>query len=313
MNIGMIDVDGHNFPNLALMKLSRWHKQKGDNVEMYSIFGEYDIVYMAKVFTHTPDYPYSIINAKRIVKGGTGYSITKNLPYEIDHTQPDYSLYGKMIDRHTAYGFLTRGCVNKCPWCIVPKKEGRIRPYMDVDEIAIEGRNHLILMDNNILACAYGREQIEKIIRRGYYVDFNQAMDARLVNEQTAKLLSQVKWINSLIRFGCDTPAQVKACERAISMINSFTESPRQYLLYTMIHGDISECYQRISYWRKEPYIHFVRCQAQPMLDFSKQHQNIPQWQKDMARWCNRKEIYATTDFKDYQPRKHFVCSSYFR
>lgn len=218
--IGLIDVDGHNYPNLALMKISRFHKLRGDHVEWYNhIDTRYDKVYMSKVFTHTPDYTY-YINADEVEKGGTGYSLTTELPPEIDSLQPDYTLYPN-IDTHTAYGFLTRGCPNKCKWCIVPKKEGNIRPYMDVDDIAIDGRKNLILMDNNILASGYGIHQIEKIIERGYRVDFNQAMDARLVTLSIAKRLAKVRWIKR-IRFGCDTPGQIEHCENAISMIDHF-------------------------------------------------------------------------------------------
>lgn len=311
MNIGLIDVDGHNYPNLALMKLSRWYKGHGDAVEMYDpMFGVYDRVYMSKVFTHTPDYAYSV-NCKEVIKGGTGYDVHSSLPYEIDRTQPDYSLYGNLVDKHTAYGFLTRGCINKCPWCIVPKKEGTIKPYMDVDEIAIEGRNKLVLMDNNVLACGYGLEQIDKIAKRGYMVDFNQAMDARLVTDEVAKLLAKVRW-HPYIRFGCDTKKQIEACANAIDRIDKHSGRRRQYLLYTMIYGSIEECYERISFWRQDRYAGNVRCQAQPMLDFSRRHQDIPQWQKDMARWCNKRKIFATADFKEFRPRKGFVCGGYF-
>ena len=124
MKIGLIDVDGHNFPNLALMKLAAYHKAKGDSVEWYGIFDQYDIVYMAKVFTHTPDYTQVIANADQIVKGGTGYDVHSRLPEEAEKITPDYTLY-PYIDRKTAYGFLTRGCIRNCPWCIVPKKRGQ--------------------------------------------------------------------------------------------------------------------------------------------------------------------------------------------
>lgn len=311
MRIGLLDVDGHNYPNLALMKLSRWHKEHGDIVEMYEpMFGEYDRVYMSKVFTHTSDWAYPI-DCKDVIKGGTGYDVASALPWEIDHTQPDYSLYGNMIDKHTAYGFLTRGCINKCPWCVVPKKEGGIRPYMDVDEIAIEERHNLILMDNNVLACDYGIEQIEKIVDRGCRVDFNQAIDARLVTREVARLLAKVRWIRE-IRFGCDTKKQIEDCARAMELINSFSIRPKYYLLYTMLYGDIEECYKRISYWRRPEFGIRVNCQSQPMLDFTNKVQVIPQWQKDMARWSNKKEIYHTIDFKEFRPRKGFVCSMYF-
>lgn len=121
MNIGLIDVDGHNFPNLALMKISAYHKAIGDNVEWANpLFGDYDKVYKAKVFTFTEDN-YDTYNCE-VVKGGTGYDITSKLPKEIDDMQPDYSLYGI---KDISYGFLTRGCPNRCKWCIVPIKEAR--------------------------------------------------------------------------------------------------------------------------------------------------------------------------------------------
>ena len=310
LSVGLLDVDGHKFPNLALMKLSRWHKEHGDKTELYSVLEQYDIVYMSKVFTHTPDYPYVITNAKKTVKGGTGYDFTSKLPEEIDHTQPDYSLYGKMIDKKTAYGFLTRGCINKCPWCIVPKKEGFIRPYMDVDEIAIEGRTHLILMDNNILACEYGISQIRKIVERGYRVDFNQALDALVVTDEIAQLLAKVKWLN-YIRFGCDTPKQIEYCHRVIRMIRKYGYNG-QFMLYTMLYGTIEECYHRLMYWKADEFEQKVCCQAQPCLDFTHKVQHIPQWQNDMARWANRKWLYRIMDFKDYEPRKDFKCGTYF-
>ena len=147
MNIGILAVDS-NFPNLALMKISAYHKARGDQVEWYNPLCEYDKVYIAKVFTFTPDYNY-YINANQIEKGGTGYDIEKVLPVEVDRLQPDYSIYN--IDSNLSYGFLTRGCPNRCKWCVVPKKEGKISPYMDIEEITA-GRKKAILMDNNILA-----------------------------------------------------------------------------------------------------------------------------------------------------------------
>lgn len=305
MQIGIIDVDG-KIPNLALMKISRYHKLKGDNVEFCNYLKHYDIVYKAKVFTFTPEDTY-VINADRIIKGGTGYDIHKKLPDYIDCLQPDYSLYPN-IDKRIAYGFLTRGCPNHCKWCIVPEKEGNIKPYMDVDEIAIENRTHLILMDNNILACDYGINQIEKIIDKKYHVDFNQALDARLVDDEIAKLLSKIKWIN-FIRFGCDTIGQIKSCIKAMSLIDKYRNYPASYLLYMIIGSDINEAYKRLSYFRNFKRVRIV---AQPYRDFNNKNQVIPQWQKDMARWAMRREIYVSCDFKDYQPRKQFICKNYF-
>lgn len=114
MRVGLIDVDGHNFPSLPLMKLSAWHKQQGDNVEWYNPLTAWinppDKVYMSKVFTFTPDYQHPVCG-EEIIKGGTGYNYPSGgdpLPPEIEHIYPDYSLYPDLC-KNTAYGFLTRG------------------------------------------------------------------------------------------------------------------------------------------------------------------------------------------------------------
>lgn len=306
MRIGLLAVDS-NYPNLALMKISRWHKERGDEVDWYNPFDWYDVLYMSKVFSFTEDWLQVITNVGRIVKGGTGYSLTENLPEEIDRLQPDYSIYPS-IPSDTAYGFLTRGCPNKCKWCVVPKKEGEVRPYMDCDDIAIEGRTSLILMDNNILAVPDRMKILDKLIKRGYKVDFNQGLDARLVEPGIAERLANVRWIKR-IRFGCDTEAQVRMCEKAIEMIQECGYKG-EFLLYCMLHGSISECYKRVSHWRDN---HKVVPFCQPYRDITHPRQEIPQWQLDMQRWADRKELFFSTDFCDFQPRADFFCREYFR
>jgi hypothetical protein len=332
MNIGLIDVDTNSkakkwgakpFPNLALAKISRYHKMRGDLVEWYTPFTHYDVVYMAKVFNYTPDYSFTIPNADKVIRGGTGYDIHSKLPEKIDRLQPDYSIYPH-IPSDYAYGFLTRGCPNKCPWCVVPKKEGAIVPYMDVEQIAIDGRNKLVLMDNNILAAGnYAIEQLNKIIHKGYKVDFNQALDARLVTDEFARLLAQVKWLDhNRIRFGCDTHKQIEDCERAIEMIEGYGFNG-EFFLYTMIGGknDFAECYERVEHWRKRMIAarehHTGRCQtfpyAQPYRDPMNPRHTIPQWQKDMAQWVNKRMIFTSCDFQSFMPRKGFYCREYFK
>lgn len=328
MKIGLIDVDGHAkkkkwgatiYPNLALCKIARYHKQKGDTVEWAFPFEHYDVVYMSKIFNFSPD-DMTCYSADRIVRGGTGYDIASRLPDEIDHLQPDYSIYPN-IPNDTAYGFLTRGCPNRCTWCVVPRKEGRIRPYMDCDEIAIEGRTKLVLMDNNILAAGdYAVQQLKKIIERGYRVDFNQALDARLVTDEYARLLARIKWIDRRIRFGCDTKKQIAECERAISMINGYGYGG-EYFLYTMIGGksDLKESYERTHYWWernhqcREAHKPNIYPYAQPYRDPDNPKHVIPQWQKDMARWVNKHQTFQMTDFLNFEPRKGFKCEKYFK
>jgi hypothetical protein len=304
--IGLVDVDGGKFPNYALMKIARYYRDQGEQVEWAdAMFGHYDKVFMSKIFTFSEDCG-EVWNCE-IERGGTGYDLRKELPKEIDDCIPDYSIYPQ-LDKKIAYGFLTRGCPNKCAWCVVPIKEGKVKPYRDVEEIAIEGRTNLILMDNNILASDYGLAQIEKIIEKGYRVDFNQALDARLVTEDIAQLLAKVRWL-SPIRFGCDTPKQIAECERAMAMIDRHREKPMQYLMYAMINADMNEAYERLSYFRNNRKVRVV---AQPFRDFNNPRQVIPQWQKDMARWAMRREFWTTCDFKEFEPRKGFKCKEYF-
>ena len=306
MNVALLAVDS-NYPNLALMKISAYHKLQGDTVGWYNPFDTYDRLYMAKVFSFTPDYGFVIANVRgEVVRGGTGYDIRSSLPGDMDRLQPDYSLY-PTVDSRTSYGFLTRGCPNRCRWCVVPQKEGGIRPYMDVDDITLHGeRPYAVLMDNNVLACDYGLSQLEKIAERGYHVDFNQGLDARLVTPDVARLLARVKWIKR-IRFGCDTTAQIVECERAMQLVRQAGYKGEFFLYCILI--DFAESYHRLNYWRKYKY---VLPHAQPYRDLNNPHQRIPQWQKDMAHWADRKELYRSCNFKDFSPRKGFLCREYF-
>src|SRR5512147_1427034 len=198
MKIGLIDVDGHNFPNLALMKISAYHKQKKDTVEWVT-YGDYDKIYKSKVFTFTNDVSEGLVRSKEIVLGGTGYNYIC-LTEEIDKMCPDYSIYN---NNDKAYGFLTRGCPNTCSWCIVPKKEGDIKAYADILDF-LDNRNIAILMDNNVLASEHGLNQIKKIIDLKIKVDFNQGLDCRIIakNENIAELLSKLSWYKPL-RMSC--------------------------------------------------------------------------------------------------------------
>ena len=205
--IGLIDVDGgHRFPNLALMKISAWHKGIGDTVEWYEpmFSGHFDKVYMSKVFSFSPDYDFPI-DADVIERGGTGYCISlvngkevfdqsknKNLPAEIEHIYPDYSIYPELTN-DTAFGFLTRGCPRGCEFCIVEKKEGRCSVKVaDLSEFW-RGQKNIVLCDPNILACKDWRELLQQCIDSKAWIDFNQGLDIRLMTEEKAQMLSSMK------------------------------------------------------------------------------------------------------------------------
>lgn len=299
--IGLIDVDSNSFPNLALMKISAYHKSIG-NAPKFVRLGKYDKTYISKVFTYTPDYIKSLSKLGEIIKGGSGYDLKNKLPINIDNMLPDYSIYN-ITDK--AYGFLTRGCNYKCNWCVVPKKEGKPKPYRDIEDI-LQGRKKVILMDNNILATNYGLTQIEKIIKLGIRVDFNQGIDARLITCEIAELLSNVKWIRS-IRFACDSDSMIEPVIKAMELLVKFGIGKWRFDNYLLLNGSLESAYKRANEMKKFG----VSINTQPYRDF-RQNNIIPQWQKDFARWGNRKQLYKSTDFKNYEARKGFLCSSYF-
>ncbi|MGD0342764.1 MAG: radical SAM protein [Bacteroidales bacterium] len=303
MRIGLIDIDGHNYPNLALMKVSAFYKARGHKVDWVDYFNNYDIVYQSKVFTYTPDNNF-YVNCDLIVKGGTGYDCLITLPDNIDKTQPDYSLYPKFT---SAYGFITRGCPNKCSWCIVPKKEGNIHPYMDVEEIARD-RKEVVLMDNNILASEWGLQQIEKIVKLKLKVDFNQGLDARFIarDVEVVKLLSKVKW-HPVLRMSCDSSVMMEPIQKAVELLRKYGCKPQRYFIYVLLR-DFNESYNRVNFCINLK----LDVHSQPFMDFTKT-QNIPQWQKDMAKYTNRHVLCKTVDFKDYRIRKNFSCAEYFK
>ena len=231
MKIALVDVDGRNFPNLALMKLSAWHKAQGDSVEWYSpLFSRPDKIYASKVFTFTPDYIDYAYGDPYPVRGGTGYDPTIKLPDEVERTLPDYSIYPEW---GSSLGFLTRGCIRNCPWCIVPKKEGSLHEVDDIERVAA-GRKEIVLLDNNFLAAdkEFVREQLEKAVRLRLKLDFNQGLDARLVTPENARLLTACRWIR-YIRFSCDTVAMIEPIRRAVSLIreNGFKREIFCYML----------------------------------------------------------------------------------
>lgn len=326
MKIGLIDVDSHAkvkkwgstvYPNLALCKIASYHKRNGDDVEWYDAMfgGEYDKVYASKIFNFSPDVDF-VIHSKEVVRGGTGYDLSSVLPQDIDDCQPDYSIY-QSVHSDISFGFLTRGCPNKCKWCVVPRKEGTIRPYWDIDRVA-NGNRNIILMDNNLLAAGeYACTQLERIIERGYCIDLNQASDARLLTEEHAMLFSRIKWLGNRIRFGCDTHAQIEECHRAIRLIKSYGYKG-EFFLYTMLNDDFTESYSRIMHWwkvlqdmRRNHIGGQIYAYAQPYRDPVNPHRPVPTWQTDMANWVNKRMVFCTTSFEDFEPRKGFKCKKH--
>lgn len=290
MKVGLVAVDGHNnFPNLALMRLSAWHKSCGDQVEWWNGFEHYDRVYQSKVFTFTPDFD-SVINADEIITGGTGYKDYGTLPPEVEAMPPDYSIYPQF---KRGIGFLTRGCIRQCPWCLVPHKEGKIRPAADWEEIRRPDSREIVFLDNNVLASDFGLEQIDRMGGKPTWVDFNQGLDARLIISETAKLLARLHWIR-FIRMSCDTNDMLPVVERAAAYLREAGAAPSCFWAYVLVR-DVEDAHQRVMTLREmgiEPF-------AQPYWDYDGGEPNLEQ--KAFARWVNHRAILHSCTWEDYQ------------
>lgn len=292
MKIGLVDVDSHNFPNLALMKISAWFKRAGYEVEWANSLEHYDAVYMAKVFTFTRD-DLQAYQADKIVQGGTGYDMKVQLPYPVEHIYPDYELYG-ITD--TAYGYLTRGCPRKCPFCIVAQKEGA--QSVKVADLAEfwRGQKKIKLLDPNILACPDWYSLLEQLALSGAEVDFTQGLDARLLTDEKVTTLLEVKY--KVLHFAWDnanddvTPNLLK---KYSDMWGLRRERKKVYVLtnYNSTHEqDLYRIYKlrEIGY---DPYV----------MIYDKY--NAPQQTRYLQRWCNNKIIFnAEPDFAKYNPAR---------
>lgn len=310
MRVGLIDVDGHNYPNLPLMKLSAWHKARGDSVEWYEplFSGHLDIVYMSKVFSFTPDYEY-FIDADKIIKGGTGYAITLaegrevydkskdlNLPPEIEHIYPDYSLYPEKAS-DTAYGFLSRGCPRGCDFCHVAPKEGKCSiKVADLAEFW-RGQKHIELLDPNILACSEWRDLLEQLIESKAGVNFNQGLDIRVMTEEKAETLSRIK--TEAIHFAWDRYEDKELIQPKFKMFRQISKIRQKDLQVYVLCGDrerkiLPEDLERIYWLRSNGYAPYVMLYNKNELP--KDHELIK-----LQRWVNNRFIFWTVDnFDNY-------------
>ena len=305
MRIGLIDVDSKGFPNIALMKISAYHKQNGDSVEWYNTFGErYDRVYVSKVFSFTSDHDYCV-NADEVVFGGTGYAIRLQdgkevfdkskdfpLPFEVEHIYPDYSLYNIT---NTAYGFLTRGCPRGCNFCIVGCKEGKKSTKVaDLAEFW-NGQKNIILCDPNILACPDWKDLLTQLANSKAWVDFNQGLDIRLMTPEKIELLNKIKMRE--VHFAWD---RYEDKDLVLAKLKEYAQLGRMRvvqhrIVYTIVNFNTTfeQDLERIYTLRELGYWAYV-------MIYDKEH--CDKRYKRLARWVNNRFVFSKCKkFEDYE------------
>ena len=299
MRVGLIDVDGHNFPNLALMKLSAWHKAHGDAVEWWDGFRQYDRVYMSKVFdeTYSPDMPEPL-NAEEVVKGGTGYGLDNKLPDEVEHIYPDYSLYPNLT-QDTAYGFLTRGCPRGCHFCIVAAKEGRRACKVANLSEWWRGQKYIKLLDPNLLACPEHMALLQELIESGAWVDFTQGLDCRLLTPENIEAINRIKL--KQIHFAWDYMKESDVVLRGLKLYRELAArkphgSYGTVYMLTNYDTTMEENLYRIYTLRDLGYDPYVMIYDKP---------NAPKEIRDLQQWCNNRMVFkAQPDFYKFDTKQ---------
>lgn len=299
MKIGLLDIDGHNFPNFALMKIASYHKKRGDEVEWVNGLERYNRIYKSKVFTFTPD-DLTAYQADEVIQGGTGYDIKSRLPDEIEaHRGLDYSIYPQ---HPFSIQFYSRGCIRHCPFCLVHDKEGGIR---SVDPVTWNPKAEWIeVLDNNFFAAPDWRNAIADLRRQRLPVKFH-GVDVRIMDEEQAAALNSVK-LKGYVHIAWDLP-QLDLTSHLEAMIKYI--KPYKIACYVLVgfNSTKEEDLHRLNTLKRLGILPFV----QAFRDYDNSRKPT-QYEKDLARWANRAWLFKSMDFEDYEPRKGFKCKQYF-
>lgn len=298
IRIGLIDVDSHNFPNLCLMKLSAYHKAQGHQVCFWNPLFYFDVVYKSRVFTDTYSKDnITVRNAGQVIKGGTGYGYGPDLPDEIEHSYPDYSLYPQYSE--TAYGFLSRGCPRGCGFCIVGGKEGRkSRKVADLSEFW-RGQREIKLMDANLLACPDHESLLLQLAESRALVDFSQGLDIRLITRDNVALLNQVR--TKTVHFAWDNPDEdlTRYFRQFLEWTSIKNPRLRRVYLLTNYGSTHEQDLYRVETLRQMGFDPYVMIYEKP---------TAPPITRHLQRWVNNKRLfYAIPSFSDYEPVKKLL------
>ena len=307
MKAAILDIDS-KIPNLALMKISTHLKAKGYDVELFQynikaapgknkeqiVFdgAGYDIVYASILFT-TNKNVLSVLNNLFVNIGGTGHDIDKKLPENIDNLPPDYSLYS---ENKTSYGFITRGCIRDCYFCFVPRKEGRLKKYNTVKNIVCSEHKKTIFMDNNILAYSKHKDVFREIISLKLKLTFNQGLDIRLNDDENAKLLSEMNYINEYI-FAFDDISYQPTIDKKYSIARKHIKKDWKVKFFIYCHPKkttISSIKKRIEWCYNNKALPYI------MRDFDCYDDKHANFYTDIASWCNQPGLFKNMTFKQF-------------
>ena len=332
MKVGIIDADlvgrkKHRFPNLACMKISSWYKAQGHEVCLlpnYDHIENYNKVFISKVFTDT-EVPDGVLNLSWVEYGGTGfyYDKAEPLPYEIEHSMPDYHLYdnfvsmalengvkAKELQYYTDYsiGFTTRGCIRGCSFC-VNKNYRRCSLHSPVSEFLDPDRKYICLLDDNVLSCKDWKSVFEELNSTGKRFQFKQGMDERLLTDEKCEVLFNSNWIGDYI-FAFDNIKDRRIVERKLQLIREHTHKIPKFYCFCGYNHDQPDTYTE-EFWAKDIVDLFerigilMRYHALPYIMRYKDYELSPYrgLYVTLARWCNQPSYFKKLSFREFCKR----------
>lgn len=280
MKIGLIKVDS-NFPNIALMKISSFHKQMFDSVKWHDpLFDSPDMVYASKIFTTSPDYDGGFPDCK-IKRGGTGYDVSSKLLDVIENCEPDYSIYPTC---DYSLQFFSRGCIRNCPFCIVHQKEGEIYP---VDPMAPNPNGkHIEILDNNFFANPNWRDAVSYLKQTGQKVNLH-GVDIRIITDEQAIALKEMRHLKQ-IHIAWDNP------------MDDLSLKFKVLLKYVKAYNVM--CYVLVGFWStpEEDMYRIRKLDELGISPFVMAWDKSEEYQHRLARWCNHKAIFKSVKFENY-------------
>ncbi|MGO9378133.1 MAG: radical SAM protein [Dissulfurispiraceae bacterium] len=328
--IGVIDT-GSKIVNLACMKASSFHKALGDTVVLnpHQRGIAVDKAYISSIFTENKSKAAALIESYKakgteVVAGGTGWDLNSVLPEQIDKLRPDYSLYtvGDIAPRikgikkketilkkaetivNAGIGYTHRGCVRKCPFCIVPKAkcEGALHKVGSISELINPKSNVVILLDNNLTASPECLEILREIKERKLVIEISQGIDIRTMSPEVAKILSEIRHLRSL-HYAFDLPEHESMVMRGIDTLLEF------------VRAGLHKCFVLVGYNTSfEMDLYRVRKLGEKKIDayIMRYNKNPDLRLKHFARWVNAYIYKKCPDFEQYTP--WVECrSEYFR
>ncbi len=320
MDADLVGRKKHRFPNLVCMKLSGYHKDKGDKVTLltdYSSLDSFDKVYIAKVFTDTfvpPDLP------SNTVIGGTGffYDRAEPLPYDIEHHFPDYHLYDDWVEdrllkgdraknfafyRDASIGYLTRGCFRHCSFC-VNKNYGRISRSSELSEFLDKDRKKIVLLDDNFFGHPDWRKMLQELRDTGKPFQFRQGLDERLLDDEKCEILFSSKYDGEFI-FAFDNIKDAAIIENKIKLARKHTLSVMRF--YVLCGFDWDEKWDS-AFWRQDLMDLFARIEilmryrCLPYIMRFNRYQESPYREAyiAIARWCNQPGMFKKLSLREF-------------